>query len=296
MLTNMVATLNGKGGVGKTTTAAHLAGIAAAKGWRTLALDLDGQGNLHRSLGFEYDDGVHLRDALLGTVELAPRPDRRENLFYVGGGNQIEKAVAALQSEASQGDPAILYRIQRMVAPVADQFDLIVVDSPPREMFLRRMILTASRFVVIPVDKDEGTFDGIASVMRSVGEAREYGNPSLEVLAALRFKMVSQKMAEETKAEVEAMIGEGLVLDSWIRNALRAAADLREDSLLAHEYDQAAQQAVPWWKRRAMAPEEKKSVKQYSSAAAGLADDWLGAVSEILTRFAQRSQASEGVA
>lgn len=297
MLTNLVASLNSKGGVGKTTAAAHLAGIAAAQGWRTLVLDCDAQGNLHRSLGHDFDNGQHLRDALLGIEELQPRSDTRSNLDYVGGGELIEEATMQLRAKSADGDPSVLYRLQDMLRAVAGDYDLIVVDSPPRELFLRRMILTCAHYVVIPVDKDEAAYDGLAAVLRSIGEARDYGNPALEILSILRFRVGSEKMAMEIKTDVEAIAGEDLVLKAWIRNALRAADDLRRDSMLAHEYEEASKDAMPWWKRRQLG-EGASEAKTFSGAAAGLADDWWEAVTEILTEYTNRAgavAAGEGV-
>ena len=66
MLTNTILILNGKGGVGKTSLTANLAGLAARSGWPTLAVDLDRQGNLQHDLGYTSDGGRSLVAAAFG--------------------------------------------------------------------------------------------------------------------------------------------------------------------------------------------------------------------------------------
>ncbi len=84
MLQRSIAVSNGKGGVGKTSVASHLAGIAAAAGWKVLAVDLDPQGNLGQDLGYYQadrgDSGRSLSDAVIDGTELVPLRDVRPNL------------------------------------------------------------------------------------------------------------------------------------------------------------------------------------------------------------------------
>lgn len=294
MLTNAVAVLNGKGGVGKSTTASHLAGIAAAQGWRTLVVDCDGQANLHRCLGYPFDNGEHLRDALLGKTPLSPRRDRRENLSYVGGGELVDEAARTLAAGAAGGNPSANFCLDETLAPVAGDYDLIVIDSPPRELFLRMLILMASHYVVIPTDKDEAAFDGIADVMRSIGRARKYGNPALSVLSVLRWRMASSAMAGEASRTIAELLGtDSLTVKATIRSAPRAADSQRVMGLLAHEYEMrvSAAHRVTWAERLARPREE---ARLYSTAAGRVSEDWWAAVTEILDAFASRQRETEG--
>ena len=76
MIPNSMTVANGKGGVGKTTLAANVAGVLAATGWQILLVDLDRQGNLQRDLGYRESDsndaGVALKRALLAGEPLTP--------------------------------------------------------------------------------------------------------------------------------------------------------------------------------------------------------------------------------
>ena len=74
MHSNTILVMNGKGGVAKTSVVANLAGLAAASGWRTLAIDTDPQGNLARDLGCidDTDDGHNLANAILAREPLQP--------------------------------------------------------------------------------------------------------------------------------------------------------------------------------------------------------------------------------
>lgn len=81
MLVNCLAVVNSKGGVGKTSIVANIAGTAASGGWRMLAVDLDPQGNLARDLGYwdTSDDGQSLAQLLAGR-STKPRPQVRPRL------------------------------------------------------------------------------------------------------------------------------------------------------------------------------------------------------------------------
>jgi len=82
----IVAIANGKGGVGKTSLTAGLAGLVAAAGYRVLTLDADPQGNLRRDLGYSSSDGQNLAMAIQNGVPLAPLRDVRPNLDCIPGG------------------------------------------------------------------------------------------------------------------------------------------------------------------------------------------------------------------
>src|SRR5690606_31484991 len=88
VLDNTVAVVNSKGGVGKTSIVANVAATAALGGWRTLAIDLDPQGNLARDLGYRdrSDDGCGLLEAVMTASPVRPLTGVRPGLDVVAGG------------------------------------------------------------------------------------------------------------------------------------------------------------------------------------------------------------------
>ena len=105
MITNSILTINGKGGVGKTSLVANIAGLAAGSGWRVLAIDTDPQGNLARDLGVleQADDGANLRDAILARTPLAPLRAVRPGLDLAAGGRHLDSLVAEVQLMMARG-------------------------------------------------------------------------------------------------------------------------------------------------------------------------------------------------
>jgi cellulose biosynthesis protein BcsQ len=99
-LSRVVTTGNGKGGVGKTTVAANTAGLAAADNTAVLLIDLNGQGNVGRELGYREgpldDDGRALADAIAEGAPLRPVSSGRPNLDVCVGGSAVGHLPAIL--------------------------------------------------------------------------------------------------------------------------------------------------------------------------------------------------------
>lgn len=290
---NSIMSISGKGGVLKTTTAAHLAGLAAAANWDVLIVDADAQGNLSRDLGYIPDDGVALAKALMGEAPLEPIADqRRPNLHYVSGGRAIDDAVATASAEMAQGRLSAVRAFERVLAPISDRYHLIVIDSPPREMLLRRMLLTATRFFVVPTGIDAAGIDGIADVLVTAGEIRDELNPRLEMLGVALGPLAKQAtvVKSSVRTEIGDLLGDhDLVFDTTIRTAPAIARHCRQEGLLTNEYEALAVAArkkrKSYWK---MTAQEREDAKRYSDAADGLAEDWQNLVNEIMARFQAR--------
>lgn len=290
MLPNALAVVNSKGGVGKTSIAANLAGLAAQAGWRVLALDLDAQGNLSRDLGYyeDSDDGQELFEAVLGSRAPMPR-SIRENLDVVAGGGVLARLDPALAGDQQPGRGAQdrLYSLERSVAPLAEDYDLIVLDCPPSVSApLVTEALSFARFAVIPTRPDEASIDGLAGLARHVAAlaADGGGNPDLEVLGVVLFDVgaASTAIRRDTRRELEELLGDiAPVLGAVIRSGPRAAHDMRRQGRLAHEYEHEAQEAVPWHEAQRQGLEPPR----FASNADGLAADYSQLAHEVLTRF-----------
>src|SRR3954464_11757412 len=100
-LIRCIAFVNGKGGVGKTSLVANLAGLYAGGGYRVLVVDLDPQGNLGNDLGYlgagRGDDGEGLVSAVSTQHALLPMREERPNLDVVAGGSQLKELAEALR-------------------------------------------------------------------------------------------------------------------------------------------------------------------------------------------------------
>jgi cellulose biosynthesis protein BcsQ len=289
-ISNAVAVANGKGGVGKSSITANVAGTAALSGWKVLAVDLDPQGNLGNDLGYnqrgDSDDGRGLLRAVVSGDPLEPLTGVRDNLDVVPGGEAIDELVAILTTRQHR-DPQSVDSVAAALRPIAHRYQLILIDCPPAGGVLLDTALTAVRFLVIPTKRDSGSLDGFVRVARRFAHVRAGTNPSLELLGVVLFDFGTQdkRMLADTRAELERDLdGAAPVFDAFIRNSRRAPGDMRDRGLLAYEYEVAAAQATPWYQDR--------DGPRFSASAPGLAEDYQRLTAEMLSAITERRSAT----
>jgi len=297
-ISNAIAVANGKGGVLKSTTASHVAGIAADSGWRVLVVDADHQGNTSRDLGYVPDGGEALAAALLGQSDLVPTPsETRPNLDYVPGGRALISAAQELGNRLARAEFTAALALQRALEPLAGNYNLIVVDSGPGEGILRKIILAATRYVVVPSKTDVTSIpDGLSDLLITVTDIRTQLNPELEILGIVLGPVrvtETRRLARARARAGEALGSESILFDHFIRDNGKIADDCRELGILATEYEQRAiddkATRTPWYKRSKAELGDKLAFEfSRPDAASGLASDWADLTDEILARFAAR--------
>lgn len=288
MIPSALMVSNGKGGVLKTSLAANLAGLAALSGWRVLAVDLDPQGNLASDLGVldQSDGGAGLLAAVAEGAPLEPLPDVRPGLDLVAGGPATAQLTGHLSRAALTGQ-FVHGWLERALAPIAGDYNLVVFDSPPGEALIHTLALTAAHYVLIPTQPDVASINGLGAVFARLLDVRDSTNPNVEILGVVVGPVGTQSTAivRDTKAKLAEVLGESIpVFDPTIRLAQAAAVHCRERGLLAHEYEAAAGNAAPWWQRRGTA----ERGPSFSTAAAGLAEDYQRLAEAILSAFSAR--------
>lgn len=280
MLPNGVMVLNHKGGVLKTAICAHLAGIAAASGWRVLAVDLDPQGNLGRDLGYmaQSDGGEALLGALRDGKVLRPLKDVRPGLDVIAGGPATAQVASHLTSQAMAGRVGPAARsLEQALAPLAANYDLVVFDCPPGEALIHTAAMTAAHHVLIPTQPDDASIDGLGRVFSQFLEVRASTNPEVRILGVVLGPIPAGAVAIErrARAKLAELLGpEVRLFDTTVRLAQQAAVDCRERGLLAAEYEAEAEAAGPWIRVR--------KGPRYSRAATGLASDYTALAKEVI--------------
>lgn len=286
VLSRVVAVMNGKGGVGKTSLTANLAGLYAAAGYRVLVLDCDPQGNLGVDLGYlgdgRADDGAELVRAI--TTGSAPRPirDIRENLDVLPGGDALNDLAAELAGRRDLGAGAGAPALAASLAQVAEDYDLIFIDSPPGGDVLQRLILTAARWILTPTRTDDASRIGLRDVARRYIEARP-DNSELALLGVVLFGVnisATRITGQAREALGRDLNGVAPVLTSTIRYVEAAATDARNRGQLVHELEKTVA-AQPRWFELRRNPDGKKA-GTLAASATSLAGDYAALAKEVL--------------
>lgn len=285
ILENAIVVTNGKGGVGKTTLSANLAVGAALAGWKVLLVDLDPQGNLAPDLGIDGDDGDSIRRAVM--LEDPSQLDvvsAREGVDLIVGGSNTKEAWFLL-AERARADSAAMSQVGTMLAPTALNYDLVVIDTPPAASHIAvDAALASSAAAIVPTKADDRSIDGLALTAAACGEARRH-NPDLSVLGIVVFGLGASDKAlrRNLTAKLNDLLGGNIeVFDPPIRDARKATIDQREQGIVAAEYEMAATNPTPWWKHR---NGEGRGQPTFSTAAAGLADDYQKVIRQVLAAF-----------
>jgi len=198
----IVAVVNQKGGVGKTTTSVNLAAALARAGHRTLLVDLDPQGNA--TMGSGIDKRAVSRTVyhvLLGLGEIAKVRLRSEQ----GGYDLIPANRELAGAEVELVDlPRREYRLKEALVEIEDRYDLILIDAPPSLGFLTLNALTAAKSVLVPVQCEYYALEGLSHLLSAIRLVQQGLNPTLQIEGVLLTMFdnrlnLSQQVLEETR-------------------------------------------------------------------------------------------------
>lgn len=288
-LRRVIAMINGKGGVFKTTLVANIGGLLAASGYKVLLVDLDPQGNLAEDLGYTGEDiddeGKNLAEALAFGNTLAPLRNVRPNLDVVPGGPQLEIASAALNSKASKDPVGAKLALATALAPIADEYDMILLDCPPGDEALQTAATAAARWLMVPVKSDSSSRKGMKAVVNRLGAVVE-DNPEIDLLGIVLTGIGTSATTVRKNAEqaiAEAFGGStDIVFGKTVRHSEATAAAARERGLLVHELDNEVRNGPKWYEvLRGDAPAQALAPRSSST----VADDLLAVTEEMVRRI-----------
>jgi chromosome partitioning protein len=204
----IVAVVNQKGGVGKTTTAVNLAAGVAAAGHKVLLVDFDPQGNCSSAVGYpktKVEQTVY--DALIGAVDFSAiiRPTDITTLFLAPANMDLVGAEVELMSVE---DGREMY-LSRNLANVAEQYEFIIIDCPPSLGLLTVNALAAADGVVVPMQAEYFALEGLSALLTTIDRVRDTVNPRL-TLDGVLFCMYDPRtnLAGQVRGEVEEHLGE----------------------------------------------------------------------------------------
>ena len=171
------AVANQKGGVAKTTTVHSLGAALAERGRRVLLVDLDPQACLTYSLGVDADElGQSLHDVLVHHKPAAGVITKVGDLHLLPATIDLAGAEIYLLTKTGRE-----YALARALAPLRDDYDVVLIDCPPSLGILTIDGLTAADQVIIPMQCETLSGRGVGQLLETISDVRGYTNPGLEV-------------------------------------------------------------------------------------------------------------------
>jgi chromosome partitioning protein len=185
-----VAFLNKKGGVGKTSTCHHVAGVFPGKGLRVLLVDSDPQASLSQGLlGPEATRALNPARTIASLFDEAGGPSLADLILPtpVPGVSILPGSEAAEDLNVTRpGETGPLqYTLRDALAEVADQYDIALVDCPPNVQLCSWAALVAADGVVIPLQAEDYGSQGVVAIQASIRRVQRGPNPGLVTLGYL---------------------------------------------------------------------------------------------------------------
>ena len=197
----IISIINQKGGVGKTTTAVNLAAFLADKGYKTLLVDADSQGNATSGISKNVKMTSHLYEVLMGdatTAESIVKTNvKRLSLLPAS----IDLAGAEIELVSMENREFLM---KKKLDAVKEDYDFILIDCPPSLGLMTLNTLVASHLVLIPIQAEFYALEGLSQLIKTIRQVTRKLNPGLSVLGILLTMFdgrtnLSLQVAEEVK-------------------------------------------------------------------------------------------------
>lgn len=276
----------GKGGVGKTTLFANVAGLAANGTWKALVVDADPQGNLRLDLGVSEGDTKHghsLAQAIINGGQPEVIKGVRENLDMVAGGKELQDAVHHMHVTDD------VTGLAQAIWPLAENYNIVFIDAPPGEAYMQRAILRAAGHLFIPMRFDRGSIEGLEVIGDRLGEIDDVPVNVLGI-ALSGFGRTATRMKADVIAECRSILPEIRIFDSVVHDSKKAAKQMRDNGKLAFEYELDAQRAEQISVADRIAANRAGRSVTFSTAAGPLAADYQALTDEVLQAFVESIQ------
>jgi len=212
-MTSILSVVNQKGGVGKSTTVVNLGTSLSQKGYKTLIIDCDPQGNATTGLGIRkaeikygsYNmlfDSVTEKNSILECIK---------NLFVLGAGEELIGAEVELTNQKNRE-----YLLRNSIAAISDTFDYILIDCPPSLGFLTINAMTASNGLIVPLQCEYYALEGLSQLLKTMKAIKKSLNPSLNewrILLTMYDKRnnLSKQVVEEVYSHFRSLIFEVVI-------------------------------------------------------------------------------------
>jgi len=228
----IIAVINQKGGVGKSTTAEALTAGLLLKGYTCLAIDLDAQGNLSYTAGAKTEGVPTVLEVLTGEATA------REAIQHLQGGDVIAANKSLAGADAFINSTGKEYKLKEALEELQGEYQYIIIDTPPALGILTVNALTACHSIIIPAQADIYSLQGIEKLAETIKPVKKYCNPSIFIEGILLTRYSPRSVLSREVAEIAGKLADKLgtkVFKTTIREAIAVKeAQISQQSLFEY--------------------------------------------------------------
>ncbi|HHT28381.1 MAG TPA: AAA family ATPase [Firmicutes bacterium] len=228
---------NQKGGVGKTTSAINLGAALAEQGYRALIIDWDPQANASQALGLTHDETENGPSVFDCVKQQELRLTEVIRSTQMTG---LDLAAANIQLSGLELDLANAIDRESVLRSICDrqplEYDFVIIDTPPTLGLITVNALVAGEWVVIPVQTEYLSLEGVRQLMHTIGIVRQRLNPALKLVAVLiTMHNEAEPLAESMQQRISAVFGERVITTIIPRSVHVVEAQMQGIPIAMHQ-------------------------------------------------------------
>lgn len=234
MAKKIIAIVNQKGGVGKTTTTINVAAQLATLNKNILLIDLDPQGNATSGIGIEKESlNLTTYDLLCNMVPVKSIVQQTHvaKLMIIPSNSNLAGAEISLVDNNNRE-----FGLGKTISSIENEFDYILIDCPPSLGLLTINALTAADMVLIPVQAEYYALEGLSQLLNTIQAVKQSTNPNLELLGiVLTMYDKRTSLSEQVREEIKKYFGDSLFKNHIPRNIRLAEAPSFGQTIFEHD-------------------------------------------------------------
>ena len=242
-MAKVISFLNFKGGVGKSTSTVNVAKALHDMGYKILVIDADSQGNASRMMGKKLSEGNNetLYEVMTRGLDIRNciciDQDKEDSFDYVPANHNLVYAEMELVSRIGRENI-----LRKAVQPVQEHYDFILIDCTPTDGLVSQNAITASDYIIIPLNGEPFAVDGMGKIIQRYKEVKENVNANLQILGyvftLMRKCSLHDSIKEELREQREKRGWPGSIFETEIKQNVCLAESA---ALRTNIFDYAAQ-------------------------------------------------------